>query len=390
MARQRKQKTDTTTRLMRAARKEAKPKSSSEEFFSNLIAATGNELAQAASNGVLSGDIKGWIDTGVYMLNAQLSGSLFGGCPDNKIVVFAGPEATGKTFFVLSIVKHFLETHPEAGVVYFESEGAIDKNMLEKRGIDTSRLFVVPVSTVQEWRTQALRILKAYKETNPKDRRPMMFVLDSLGMLSTTKEMEDSEAGSETKDMTRAALIKAAFRTLTLKLGVLNIPFLITNHTYDEQGKMFASKVMSGGSGTKYANSITIFLSKAKDKEDGEVSGAIITCTQKKGRITKENTMVKVRLNYSTGLSRYYGLLDLALEAGLVKKIDKKYEFPDGTKAFENVIYKNPEQYFTPEFLKELDKAAAKKFQYGADITVEEEELGEDVQVSEETEETDE
>lgn len=388
MARPRKNKTtESPTRKLRAARKEAKPKKSASnaDFFTKLVASTGNELAQAASNGVLSGDIKGWIDTGVYMLNAQLSGSLHGGCPDNKIVVFAGPEATGKTFFVLSIVKHFLDTNPLAGVVYFESEGAIDKTMLEKRGIDTTRLFVVPVSTVQEWRTQALKILKTYKETDPDDRRPMMFVLDSLGMLSTTKEMEDSETGSETKDMTRAALIKAAFRTLTLKLGVLNVPFLITNHTYDEQGKMFASKVMSGGSGTKYANSITIFLSKAKDKEDGEVAGAIITCTQKKGRITKENTMVKVRLNYATGLNRYYGLLDLALEAGLVKKVDKKYEFMDGTKAFENAIYKNPEEYFPP-LLEALEAAAAKKFNYGADITVDEEELGETVEVTEDDE----
>ncbi len=374
---------DTERATKRAERKSAKKQAGNANFFDRLAATTKNELCQAASNGVLAGDINGWIDTGVYMLNAQLSGSLHGGCPDNKIVVFAGPEATGKTFFVLSIVKHFLDTNPEAGVFYFETEGAIDKAMLEKRGIDTTRLYVVPVSTVQEWRTQSLQILKMYKETDPDDRCPMMFVLDSLGMLSTTKEMEDTEKGSETKDMTRAGIIKAAFRVLTLKMAVLKVPLLVTNHTYDEQGKMFASKVMSGGSGTKYANSITIFLSKAKDKEGEVVTGAKITCTQKKGRITKENTMVKVKLNFATGLNRYFGLLDLAAEYGIVKKIDKKYEFPDGTKAFENAIYKDPTSYFSDDILAQLEEAAAKKFQYGAEVTSEDEDSVEEIEVDE-------
>jgi hypothetical protein len=222
-------------------------------FFDKLVASAENDLAQAASNGIISGDVTGWIDTGVYMLNAQYSGSLFGGVPDNKILVFAGPEAVGKTYFILSIVKFFLDSNPEAGVVFCESEGAISKEMLVERGIDTTRVWVVPVSTVQEWRTQSLKVLASYKAAPEDERRPMMFCLDSLGMLSTTKEMEDTEAGSEKQDMTRARLIKAAFRTMTLKLGVLHVPFLITNHTYDTQG-LFSTKTMSGGclvAGTK-------------------------------------------------------------------------------------------------------------------------------------------
>jgi RecA/RadA recombinase len=353
------------------ATKEKEPKkkvkkSSSSDFFSNLVATTENELASAASNGIAAGDIRGWIDTGVYLLNAQISGSLYGGVPNNKIIVFAGEEAVGKTFFILSIIKHFLDTNPEAGVVFFESESALTKQILEQRGIDTSRVFIVPVSTVQEWRTQSLKVLKAYSEATESQRRPMMFVLDSLGMLSTTKEMEDSESGKETADMTRSRLIKAAFRTLTLKLGILNVPFLITNHTYNEQG-LFPKKVMSGGSGTKYSNSITVFLSKAKDKENDEVVGVIITSTLKKGRTTKENTVIKTRLNYTTGLDRYYGLLDLAVEAKLVEKDGKQYSF-NGERVTLKQLAKDPTTYFTDDLMAKLEEIVQVKFNYGSAI----------------------
>src|ERR1035437_707826 len=147
-------------------------------FFEKIVATAGNDLAQAASNGIVSGDVTGWIDTGVYKLNAQLSGSLFGGVPDNKIIVFAGPEAVGKTYFILSLIKFFLDSNLEAGVVFCESEGAISKEMLVERGIDTTRIWIVPVSTVQEWRTQSLKILAAYKASPEDQRRPMMFCLD--------------------------------------------------------------------------------------------------------------------------------------------------------------------------------------------------------------------
>ena len=153
---------------------------SNDGFFSSLVAATGNELASAASNGIAAGDVTGWIDTGVYYLNAQLSGSLYGGIPDNKIVVFAGLSGVGKTFFVLSIVKYYLDTHPTGGVMFFESESAISKKMLEDRGIDTKRVFIIPVSTIQEWRTQALKVLAKYKSVAEEKRQPMLYCLDSL------------------------------------------------------------------------------------------------------------------------------------------------------------------------------------------------------------------
>lgn len=181
--------------------------------------------------------------------------------------------------------------------------------MIQSRGVDGTRMVVVPVSTVQEFRNQSIKILDKYIEQPEKDRKPIIFVLDSLGMLSTTKEMEDTAAGKETRDMTRSQIVKSTFRVLTLKLGKANVPMIMTNHTYDVIGSMFPQKEMGGGSGLKYAASSIIYLSKRKEKEGTEVIGNIIHCKNYKSRLTKENALVDVKLTYKHGLDKYYGLL---------------------------------------------------------------------------------
>jgi len=212
----------------------------------DLIKTSGNELASVASDGVDS-DVTGFIDTGSYTLNALLSGSLWGGMADNKILALAGETATGKTFFALSIVHKFLKDRTDAVVLYFDTEQAVTSGMIEDRGIDSERVGVFPVSTVEEFRHQAISIVDNYRELPMAERKPMLIVLDSLGMLSTTKEMDDTAAGKGTRDMTRAQVIKSTFRTLTLKLGAAGIPLIMTNHTYDVIGSMFPQKEMGGG-----------------------------------------------------------------------------------------------------------------------------------------------
>ena len=237
--------------------------------------------------------------------------------------------------------------------------------MIEDRGIDSSRMIIMPVTTVQEFRHQAIRVLDKYIEQDPSDRKPMLMVLDSLGMLSTTKEMEDTEAGKETRDMTRAQIVKAAFRVLTLKLGKAKVPLIITNHTYDVVGSMFPTKEMVGGSGLKYDASSIVYLSKRKEKDGTEIIGNIIHCKNHKSRLTKENKMVDVRLTYDKGLDKHYGLLELALKHGIFKQVSTRIELPDGSKTFGKTINNDPEKYFTEEILKQLDEASAKEFKYG-------------------------
>ena len=331
-------------------------------YLKNLIKVTGNEFASIVEEGVAAADVSGYIDTGSYIFNALLSGSIYDGLPDNKITALAGESATGKTFFALGMCKQFLEDNADAAVIYFESESATSKKMIEERGIDSSRIMMVPVTTVQEFRTQAIRILDQYMED--KTDMKMLFVLDSLGMLSTTKEIADTTSGAETRDMTRAQLVKGAFRVLTLKLAKAGVALVVTNHTYDQMG-LFAKRVMGGGSGLKYAASSILFLSRKKEKEGTEVIGNIIHCKNEKSRLTVENRVVDVMLTYKKGLDRYYGLVDLAIKYGIFKKASTRVELPDGTTQFAKTINNNPEKYFTKEVLDKLNEVAQQEFLYG-------------------------
>ncbi len=331
-------------------------------FLQDIVKEIDNEYAGLVSDGVAAGDTSGFIDTGSYIFNALVSGSIYGGVPSNKITAIAGESSTGKTFFCLGIVQHFLESNPDAGVIYFESESAISRQMIEDRGIDSQRMMIVPVTTVQEFRTQAIKILDKYMEQ--KEQKPMMFVLDSLGMLSTSKEIEDSEAGKETRDMTRAQVVKSIFRVLTLKLGKANVPLLVTNHTYDVVGAYIPTKEMGGGSGLKYAASTIIYLSKKKEKDGKEVVGNIIKCKAAKSRLTKENSDVETRLYYDRGLDRYYGLLELGEKYGVFERNGNRIKFGESS-VYPKSILADPEKYFTPEVMQALDECAAKEFRYG-------------------------
>ena len=331
------------------------------EYFDNLLKATGNEFGSKVSDGIEAGDVSGYIDTGSYILNALISGDIYGGIPTNKITAFAGETATGKTFFVLGIVKQFLADNPSGGVLYFESESALTKQMIIDRGIDPERMIILPVTTIQEFTHQALKVVESHTDTD----KPLMLCLDSLGMLSTTKEVTDISDGKETKDMTRAQLVKGAFRVLTLKLGKAGIPLLVTNHTYKQVGTMFPQDVMGGGSGIHYAASTIVFLSKRKEKDGTDVVGNVIHCKNYKSRLTKENKKIDVLLRYDQGLNRHYGLLTLAEEAGIFKKVSTRYELPDGSKMFGKLIAADPEKYFTPEILDKLNEYAKKVFLYG-------------------------
>ena len=336
------------------------------DFFRSMVKELNDENTTIAEDGLNSSEFSGTVDTGSYILNAALSGSLYGGVPNNKITAFAGESATGKTFFVMGVVKQFLNDNPDAAVFYFDTEAAVTKDMMKSRGIDTNRVIISEPETIQKFRHTALQIIDNYSKTPEKDRPPMMMVLDSLGQLSTTKEVEDTAAGSETRDMTKAAVLKATFRVLNLKLAKVNVPLLVTNHVYDVVGSYIPMKEMSGGSGLKYTASQIVFLGKKKEKDGQEVIGNIIKVNMMKSRFTKENKKIEVLLTYDKGLDRYYGLLQLAEKYNIIKKVSTRYELPDGTKVFGKSINNVPEKYFTEDIMAQLEEAAQKEFMYGA------------------------
>lgn len=334
-------------------------------FFNDLVEQLKDEDTKILADGGASAEFSGCIDTGSYALNALLSGSIYGGVPNNKVTAFAGESSTGKTFFVLGIVKQFLDANPEGGVIYFDTEAAVTKHMMESRGVDTKRVVISEPDTIQKFRHTALQIIEKYSAQPEAKRKPMIMVLDSLGQLSSTKEMEDTAEGKETKDMTKSATLKAAFRVLNLKLAKIGVPLLVTNHVYDVVGAYVPTKEMSGGSGLKYTASTIAFLSKRKDKDGTEVVGNIVKVKLQKSRLTKENSIVEVKITYSKGLDRYYGLLDIAEKYGIIKKVSTRYELSNGVKVFGKNINEEPEKYFTKEILDQIDEACRKEFLYG-------------------------
>jgi RecA/RadA recombinase len=332
------------------------------DFLKEIVKEVGGEYTKLASD---IDETETYVDTGSYIFNALVSGSIFGGVSGNKITAIAGESSTGKTFFSLAVVKNFLDTHSDGYCLYFDTEAAITKSLLESRGIDTSRLVVVNVVTVEEFRVKALKAVDLYLKKPVEERKPCMFVLDSLGMLSTEKEITDALNDKQVRDMTKSQLIKGAFRMLTLKLGQANVPLLVTNHTYDVIGAYVPTKEMGGGSGLKYAASTIIYLSKKKEKDGTEVVGNIIKAKTAKSRLSKENKDVEVRLFYDErGLDRYYGLLELGEIGGLWKNTAGRYEI-DGKKLYAKEILKNTEKYFTEEVMQQLDEIARREFSYG-------------------------
>ena len=334
------------------------------DFLKDIVKEIGDDFTQLASD---IDETERYVDTGSFIFNGLVSGSIFGGVSGNKITAIAGESSTGKTFFSLAVVKNFLDSNPDGYCLYFDTEAAVNKGVLESRLSleQLKRLVVVNVVTIEEFRTKALKAIDIYLKTDTADRKPCMFVLDSLGMLSTEKEIRDALDDKQVRDMTKSQLVKGAFRMLTLKLGQANVPLIVTNHTYDVIGAYVPTKEMGGGSGLKYAASTIIYLTKKKEKDGKEVIGNIIKAKTHKSRLSKENKTVEIRLFYDDrGLDRYYGLLELGEIGGLWKNVAGRYEI-GGKKIYAKQILSDPDTYFTDDVMQALDEIAQKEFSYG-------------------------
>ena len=228
-----------------------------------------------------------------------VSGSIFGGVSTNKITAIAGESSTGKTFFSLAVVKNFLDSNPDGYCLYFDKNPQLIKDYLSLRGIDLrfKSFVVVNVVTIEEFRTKALKAVDKYLQMPIDERKPCMFVLDSLGMLSTEKEIRDALDDKQVRDMTKSQLVKGAFRMLTLKLGQANVPLIVTNHTYDVIGVMFQLKKWEEvlDSSTQRVQS---FISERKRRRMEKKSLETLSKRrQHKSRLSKENKQVEIRLS---------------------------------------------------------------------------------------------
>lgn len=251
-------------------------------------------------------DIDEYIPSGNYMLNACLTGSLFKGYPNNRSVCVAGPSGTGKTFLILNAVREAQKKGYY--IVFYDSENAVDREVVEKFGIDPSKMRYEPCNTVQEFRSSVTALTDTLIEQKNKGAKipKVMIVLDSAGNLATQKEIEDAKNNSDKADMTRAKLLKSTFRILMTKMGICKIPFIFSNHTYMTQD-LFAKQVGGGGTGPEYAASIIMFLGKAKLTEGTEHTGIVVTVKPNKNRFAKP-IPVKIHISFNKGMNPYVGL----------------------------------------------------------------------------------
>ncbi len=247
-----------------------------------------------------------WIDTGNYHLNAVFSGDLFGGIPNNRTICLAGDSGTGKTFLLLNMVAQAQKMGYY--VVYYDTEGAVDVDNIQAFGVDPEKFDHQPVSDIAKFRTSITTMVKKLMEAKEKGyKTPKIFVaLDSLGMLATTKEIDDAISGNTAADMTRAKSIRSLFRIITSDLTGLGIPFVFTNHTYASTG-MFPTVNLSGGGGLIYSASVILALSKAQIKEGTIQTGIIVTVKTLKNRFGKP-IPIKFHIRWDRGMNRFIGM----------------------------------------------------------------------------------
>lgn len=260
------------------------------------------------SDGAGVSEITDYISTGNYICNASLTGSLFGGAPNNRMLCLSGESGTGKTYLLMNMAREAQKK--DCFVIWYDSENAIDKAQLIQFGVNPSKFRYEPVGTVQDFKTnitQTLDLLIEKKEAGMKIPK-VFFVLDSVGNLATQKEIDDAKAASDKADMTRAKQIRAIFRIVASKMGIIGGTFAFSNHIYMTTD-MFAQRVQSGGKGLVYGASIILNLSKAKLKEgsDNLQTGIIVTAEPDKNRFCKP-VKVKFYISYVNGMNPYVGL----------------------------------------------------------------------------------
>ena len=293
----------------------------------------GFELGSLLANNSFS-EVDEWIPTGNYLLNAQISGSLFGGIPNTRSFGLMGDPGTGKSFVCLNVAREAQKKGYD--IIYCDTEGAIDKTGALKFGIDANRLRYQPIKTVSQFQTFVANLVDMVNKARAKGESPkILLILDSLGMLSTDKELADAMRGHNAADMgAKAKELRKLFRVITLDLTAAKIPLICTNHVYTGGGFM-PTKESSGGDGPIFAMSVISFLSKAQLKEGSSTTktGIVVTSNLKKSRFTVPE-QVKFHISFANGMNPYVGLQDYVtwdvcgIERGKLEEV----KGPDGKK----------------------------------------------------------
>ena len=342
------------------------------EIFSDLEKL--NPDASILSESPLS-IVDNWIDTGSFALNAIMSGSVYGGVPQGRIVGFTGPTSSGKTLIINKIIGKAQKQLGQYGVIW-DSEVAIDANAAANVGCDITRIRHNPIDTVENCRNQISTFLDNIIKKGYQGK--FIIAIDSLGNLSSAKELADIEKDKSATDMgLRAKAIKSMMRALTYKAAKAKTTILFSNHVYSDPSAMFPSLVQpqSGGKGPSYLASLLVQLSHKAEKGEKEHSdepmitnaeriGATLNAMTIKNRFVPPFLRTDMYINYKTGLDRYAGLLELALNYEIIIQSGPTYTLKDGKKLGFHKNFKNNAEFWNNDILPELDIALKREFRY--------------------------
>ena len=316
-------------------------------------------------------------DTGCMVLNAILSGSLYGGVPKGRITGFAGPSQAGKTY----ITNKILAKAQAYGLmpVIFDTEMAVDEAACKGVGLDPEGVKYVPVQTVEDCRNQLVAFLDSVVEMEMQGK--FIICIDSLGNLASQKEIDDVEKGKTAMDMgTRAKGLKSMMRTLTFKAAQANTTVLFVNHTYDDPGAMFPTlvKSQSGGKGPVYLASVLVQLAKRDEKHDktksddemlpeaNKYSGVTLRALTVKNRFVPPFLEGEMYLNFKTGLDQYSGLKEMAVNHGVIQQTGSTFVLPDGTKLGYYKNWSEDTKLWDETIIPQLEEKLNAAFRYGS------------------------
>jgi RecA/RadA recombinase len=256
---------------------------------------------------------KDMIPTSVPIINVALSGKLDGGLTPG-LTMWAGPSKHFKTAFSLLMAKSYLDKYPDAALLFYDSEFGTPQSYFDSFGIDTNRVLHTPLTDIEQLKFDVMQQLTSLERDDK-----LIIIIDSIGNLASKKEVDDALEGKSVADMSRAKQVKSLFRMVTPHLTMKDIPMVVVNHTYMEIG-MFPKAIVGGGTGSYYSADNIFILGRQQEKEGTEVVGYNFIINVEKSRYVKEKSKIPVSVSFDGGISRWSGLLDIALDGGFVVK----------------------------------------------------------------------
>jgi RecA/RadA recombinase len=343
-----------------------------DDDFDNFAKKSDESVIGGRIDSAQFGQIDHYIDTGSYALNRLISGSIYGGIPNNKVVGFIGKSSTGKSFVCGRIIKNAIKMGYR--IVHLNTEEDTFVQVMENMGVDLTKVRTYEMTTITQCKNWVINTLGSVKEKHPDAK--IMVVLDSYGNLNSSKEINDTAEGKSAQDMgLKAKEGKQLFSQLTKFCGRKKIPFIYTNHIYEQPpANPKAPPVIkqSGGEAPTYMASAVVFMRKLaeKDKTTKEITANKIFCRTEKNRLCKEGATAEMYLSMTTGPNKYYGLMEDAIEAGLIDNSSSGYYIPtlegphQGKKLREKQVYAYKKEIYTEEFLNKLDEYCQRVYKF--------------------------